>query len=266
MMKFLKRNKTEKEHEKKREKKRSIKSSLLQMLKYVIILVVLLLLVRVTAWSYVQKTAIDYLENLDAVAVVVDGEEMTLQDLGFYVLYQEYTVERMAEVYNDDNTRDFWNIHTNGYFISAQAKKAVMGMAVHDRIFYRLALEEGITLTTEEKELLETRRTDFWEDLYAEQKENLPGTYESINRTMFEIALAEKYQSMLAKEMDVTYHSLDWDAYDYEEIIYPEHTVKIKTTLWHRVYLGNITLVHGEANYINGLTDEEKEELQNRSD
>ena len=209
--------------------------------------------------SYRKHTQIDYIGNLEEVAVTVDGEDLTLEDLGFYVLLQEARIEREAQIYNADSTKDFWNIHVNGIFIQAQAKKTAMNMAVHDRIFYRKASEDGVVLTSEEKQRLEDVRTDFWSDLFDVQQEKLPGTYEGINAAMRKAALAEKYQSGLAEEMETTFAGLNYDGYDYQQLLKTEHKVKINKKIWDRVVFGDVTLTHDKVNYINGYEGVEKE-------
>lgn len=206
--------------------------------------------------GYLRRHSIDVLANLDEPVVTVDGEELVLRDLGFYILFEEHKVEEEAEIYNDRRTKDFWNIHTNGFFLQAQAKDAVLQMAIHDRIFYRAAQEAGLVLTTEEKETLENARTDFWADLYEEQLERIPGTFESVNETLKEIALAEKYQFRLAKALDTTYAGLNWGGYDYEQLLEKEHEVKVNQRVWRRVILGDITLVHSDISYINAFDEE----------
>lgn len=205
--------------------------------------------------GYLRRHSIDVLANLDEPVTTVDGEEMVLRDLGFYILFEEHKVEEEAEIYNDRRTKDFWNIHTNGFFLQAQAKDAVLQMAVHDRIFYRAAQEAGLVLTTEEKETLENARTDFWADLYEEQLARIPGTFESVNETLKEIALAQKYQFRLAKALGTTYAGLNWGGYDYEQLLEKEHKVKVNQRVWRRVVLGDITLVHSDISYINAFDE-----------
>ncbi len=206
--------------------------------------------------GYLRRHQIDVLENLDMVAAEVDGEELTLQDLGFYILFEEHKVEEEALVYNDKRSKDFWNIHTNGFFLQAQAKDAVIKMAIHDRIFYRASQEAGIVLTSEEKQTLEDSRTDFWADLFDIQHERIPGTYESVNETMKEIALAQKYQIKLSEALETTYAGLNWTGYDYEHRIVDEHDIRINDRVWDRVILGDITLVHEDVSYLNAFDEE----------
>lgn len=208
--------------------------------------------------SYLDHTKLDYLASLDKTAVTVDGEALVLSDLGFYVLYEERQIENKAEIYNAGSTKDFWNIHVNGIFIQAQAKKAALDMAVHDRIFYLKSASEGFVLTAEEKRRLEDVRTDFWSDLYDEQKERLPGTYESINETMKEIALAQKYQAFLAQREGTSYAGFGYDGLDYKRLLKEEHEVKVNKRIWDRVVFGDITLKHDSVNYINGYEGEAK--------
>ena len=203
--------------------------------------------------GYLRRHRIDVLSNLQEVVATVDEEDLTFEDLGFYILFQERRVEQEAEVYNKDRTSDFWNIHTNGFFLKAQAKEAVIQMAIHDRIFYREAVKNGIVISSDEKQLLENARTDFWSDLYDSQLERIPGTYESVNETMRQIAYAEKYQARLAEEMETTYGGLNWSGYDYQQIRDNEHKVKIYDRVWRRVILGEITLNHDSVSYLNAF-------------
>lgn len=214
------------------------------------------------------KGKLDFVENLDAVAVTVDGEDITLKDLTFYVLFQEQKVEELARIYNPDNSKDYWNTHTNGEFVEIEARHAVLYMAIHDHIMYKLASEEGVVLSSDEKDMLEKARTKFWGSLFEEQLERLPLEYEEGNRIMKNIAIIEAYEEDLVRENpEMTVAGLGWDGYDYEKIL-KEHHVKINRKIWDRVVLGDISLYHDNVNFINGITDEEKEEMnknQNKS-
>ena len=57
--------------------------------------------------GYLRRHSIDVLANLDEPVAIVDGEELTLRDLGFYILYEEHKVEQEATVYNEKRTKDF---------------------------------------------------------------------------------------------------------------------------------------------------------------
>lgn len=216
-----------------------------KILRTAVILTVIAAVGVASLLSYQSRQYLIYSENLDAVAVKVDVQDLTLRDLAFYVVYEERSVEEKALVYDAKNTRAFWNVHTNQSFVQLSAKDAAMDMAVHDYLFYNAALECGMVLSEEEKTALEQRRTDFWEDLYDVQKDNLPVDYEVLNDSMRKIALAEKYQMRLATETGKSYAGYSYDGYDYEQWLKENDvTVKVNKKVWDHINFGNVTLAH----------------------
>ena len=213
-----------------------------------------------------SRQTLDYKEHLDDVCATVDGQDMTLSDVAFYVVYEETKVEEQAEIYNPDNTKDYWNGHVNGVFIQADAKKTALGMAAHDMIFYNAALEKGFSLTDEEKEYLENMRTDFWMDLYDQQKDNLPVSDEQINESIDRMALAQKYQRWIAEQNGRTFNEYDWDGYDFTQLLEASHSIKENTSVWNRVNISEISLNHSKVSYINGMTDQEREDFQKKQE
>lgn len=224
--------------------------------------IVLILCVAVMVYALLtmgnNRAKLNYQEHLEDTAVTVDSEEITFQDLAFYILYEEGKIEEQARIYNPDYTKDYWNLHTNDTFIQLEAKEVVLGMAVHDHLFYQMAVAEGMdTLTEEEEQKLEYRMTDFWEDLLDIQWEKLPCSEETINEQIRLAAIAEKYQNYLAEELGPSQAAYKYDGYYYQQIM-EQHQVETNDKLWDRLVLGDITLSHGKLNYINGLTDEDK--------
>ena len=224
--------------------------------------IVLILCVAVMVYALLtmgnNRAKLNYQEHLEDTAVTVDSEEITFQDLAFYILYEEGKIEEQARIYNPAYTKDYWNLHTNDTFIQLEAKEVVLGMAVHDHPFYQMAVAEGMdTLTEEEEQELEYRMTDFWEDLLDIQWEKLPCSEETINEQIRLAAIAEKYQNYLAEELGPSQAAYKYDGYYYQQIM-EQHQVKTNDKLWDRLVLGDITLSHGKLNYINGLTDEDK--------
>ncbi len=228
--------------------------------------IVLILCVAVMGYALVSmgdgRGPLNYSEHLSDTAVTVDDQPVTFEDLAFYILYEERKVEEQAKIYNSDYTKDYWNLHTNDTFIQEEAKDVVMGMAVHDYLFYQLAVAEGEDkLTQAEEKDLEFAKTDFWEDLLDIQWEKLPCDEETINEQLRIAAVAEKYQNKLAKEEGPSQAAYKYDGY-YYKLIRDEHSVEINKKLWDKFVLGDITLQHTKINYINGLTDEDKKEKE----
>ena len=210
-----------------------------------------------------DRVSLTYSEHLEDVAATVDGKDITLADIAMYVCYVERKVEEDAALYNPENTRDYWNAHINQVSISGGAKKSALGMAVHDRVFYDAAVAQGMTLSEDEEAYVANEIRDFWMDLLDEQKEHMPVTDEQIEDSIRKMALAQKYQRWLAEKNGRRYAEFDWDGYDYEMLFSAAHTQKINEVIWRRVHFGNITLVHDKVNYINGMTEEEREIKKN---
>ena len=206
------------------------------------ILVVLFVLTGAEFYrTLMNRQGLVYAEALSEVAVTVDQEEMTLYDMAFYVAYQEKEVQKDAVIYNDEKPHKYWNAHTNGEFVRVVAEQAVVDMAVHDELFYRMACEEGIQLGEEEMLYLSNEVYDFCSDLTDEQYANLGITAEDIETAMTKIALANKYQSILSQMEDVDYEDYDYTGAVYE-LMLSEHDIEVDESVWDRIAVGNITV------------------------
>ena len=192
-----------------------------------------------------QRSKINYKDDLDEVAICVDGEELTLRDMAFYVAYQEGEVDKQARVYNPEDPHKYWITPINGQYIQQAAKEAMIQMAIHDEIFYKMALEEGVSLTQEEESSLENTMEDFWYDLLdREGNEALGVTEEEIRDTMVKIALAQKYQQLYAEIQGCSSEDFAYGTDRYLRLM-EAHRVEIKEELWKRIQLGVITVNNG---------------------
>ena len=191
--------------------------------------------------NQVQRTDLVYSESLDKVALVVDGEELKLREVAVYIAYKEKMVQQEALVYDSEKPEKYWNAYTNQYFVRSVAENAVKDMAVHDEIFYRMAMSEGLVLDETEEAYLANEIIDFYMDLTGEQLERLGVTEDDVSGSMRKIALANKYQSILAQMDAVAYEEYDYTGEAYEELL-PNHTVEEKDEVWDRISVGNITV------------------------
>lgn len=208
--------------------------------------VLLVLLVVMGAQSIqngLQKQDLVFPEALEEVAVTVDGRELTLQELAFYIAYEEGQIEADAYIYNPEDTGEYWRIYTNHTFLRKEGKKTTMDMAIHDEIFYQLALAEGIELTEEEEEHLANDQYDFWSDLEEEQRDALGVSEDVLKESMRKIALAEKYQYLLAETQNKEYEAYSFTGTAYENMR-KEHDCEIDESVWNRVNFGGITVKH----------------------
>ena len=114
-------------------------------------------------------------------------------------------------------------------------------MAIHDEIFYRMALAEGLVLDEREEAYLFNEQQDFLMDLSAEQMARLGVTEEDLLGSMRKIALANKCQSILAQSNGIYYEDYNYTGAVYE-LILAEHKVKVDESVWDRIAVGNITV------------------------
>ncbi len=183
-------------------------------------------------------------KNLNLQIMTVDDTPFTLEDIAFYIAYEEMKVETDAYVYNPENTNQYWNVHTNGSFVRAAAKQHVIDMAVHDYIFCSIADEKKIVLDVSEEKDLEYSKTDFYEDITDEQLQRLGVDKEKLDESMYNVAMAEKAQKVVSEEEDILYDNLDAQAATYEELYLSKHKVKLDKELWDKVDFGNVILEH----------------------
>lgn len=215
-----------------------------KMIKGILILTVILGgLAALAVHHYATTKELVFREELDEVILTVDDTQLTLSDIAMYVAYEELEVEEQAKVYDYYNTKAYWNLHTNGEFVKTAAKDSVIQMAVHDEIFYRMAMEENVTLDAEEEELVKGRQQDFWEDLSEEQREKLGVSKEQLDVAIEKTALAEKYQNIIAKKYNSDYDGYNIGEEPYETLL-AEHTYQLNDKIWDRIPFGDIIVSH----------------------
>lgn len=200
-------------------------------------------MILMTVIHYESKKMLDFSENLEETAVTVDGVNITLAEMAFYVAYEENSVEEQAYIYSPDNTNAYWNLHIDGQFVKVAAKQAALDMAVHDVIFAALAVEENVTLSAADIASVENTESDFWQDLTGEQKQRLGVSEEQIYSTMEQLALAQKYQAKLSEDTGLDYETYSIAGSNYEKIL-EQHTVEVRKKIWSKIDFGNIVVQH----------------------
>ncbi|MGN0342577.1 MAG: hypothetical protein ACI4DO_07270 [Roseburia sp.] len=185
-----------------------------------------------------------YNQHLEETVLTVDGKELTLGDLASYIAYEERLVEEQARVYDYENPQAYWNVYlNNGGFVKLLAKQAVIDMAVHDEIFYQMAIQENVALDEEERAELSLTQEDFWLDLSEEQQERLGVSREQLDAQLEKKAVAEKYQEIYAASQNSDYDGYNTGERPYENLV-EQHSYQIEESLWERIDFGNITLSH----------------------
>lgn len=211
-------------------------------LRVMVVLLGLVVMLGVSArQSFMKRQNLVYADSLEETALIVDDVELTLRDVAVYIAYQEKTIQKDAVIYNPQNPVKYWNTYTNRNFMRSLAENAVKDMAVHDEIFYQLAMTEGLTLSQQEEAYLANEIQDFFMDLSEEQFARLGVTKEDMEAAMRKIALANKYQSILAQADGLYYEDYNYTGVMYELIV-KEHEVKVQDSVWDRISVGSITV------------------------
>lgn len=215
-----------------------------QKLTLTAILVVLVLVTGLTAYRQQERRQkLSFPDSLEVTVAVVDGRELTLRDMAFYIAYEETQIEETARIYNPKDTNEFWRLRADHAYFRSEGKQTALDMAVHDAIFYQLAMEEELELTEEEQRYLANDQYDFWSDLEEEQRERLGASEDDVKETMRQMALAEKYQYLLAaiENREFDDYSITGAAY---QSIMEEHEIELDETIWERVPFGSVTVDH----------------------
>ncbi|MEE1028588.1 MAG: hypothetical protein UH211_07915 [Agathobacter sp.] len=210
-----------------------------------IVLGILTIITGVYAYNVGQRRQdINYPEALDEVVAYVDDQAITLKDFAFYVAYEEMNVEEQAYVYEPGNTSKYWNLHIDGEFVRIAARNSAVDMAIHDRIFYDMALEDGVELDDEEMQFLINSQQDFLSDIsdYG-GLEKLGVDEEVICSSMEKAALAQKYQEVYAELNGKEISDYDFSAEGYKALL-ADTDYKINKEVLERLDFGNITLEH----------------------
>ncbi len=194
----------------------------------------------ISVWSYQNRQPLVYREHLDKIVLTVDDREMTLGDLAYYIAMQELAMDEQASVYDMENKNAYWGLRFGSHgFVKTEAKEMILDTAIHDEIFYQMAVKEGILLDEEEQRLLELKHYDFWSDLTEEQRKRIGVDKEQLKKRMEEISVAQKYQFLYALENSVVSEDYECNGEGYLQLL-EEHEVQTDNSVWNRVPFGEV--------------------------
>lgn len=210
-----------------------------------VVLAIVAIVTGVLAYNAGQsRRDIDYPNQLELVVAKVNDSEITLREFAFYVAYEENIVEEQAVIYNPSDTNKYWNLHIDGEFVRVAARRSAVDMAIHDELFYRMAIQEEITLNEKESIRLANSQEDFWSDLCDYDKQLRLGIdREDIDVAMEKIALAQKYQEIYAALNNKSVEEYNFEAETYKSLL-EEQRCSVEEELLNKLKFGNITLEH----------------------
>lgn len=133
---------------------------------------------------------------------------------------------------------DYWNVKgEDGKTIRETAKETAMNNAIKYELMNTLALQEGYTLTQEEKELCTSKAEDIIKNMNPEQLEKAGLSKETLIHIQEKISLATKYYEDIASELKIDesamqadiaakINPLDYKQYDFEYIFATKSELK----------------------------------------
>lgn len=203
---------------------------------------IIVLFVAATRWQNRQRDPLVYRESLDQEAVTVNGQPLTLRDLAFYVAYEEAQVHRQALLYDSENPARYWNANVGGTYVRVAARDTAMQMAVHDEIFYEMAMQEGISLNEEEENYLAQAEEDFWYDLSGNGGDKRMGIREEdILAALRKITYAQKYQQIYAELHNRSCEDYDLTGKAWQKLL-KKQEYQVHEKVWKRVSFGSVSL------------------------
>lgn len=215
----------------------------------IIIICVLILVLSVCAIFCIyygnKNKEFVYNEHLKEVVLKVSGdegaEEITFQELAYYIINVEGDIDDMAHQYNSDNLNAYWNVKLGKglYTTRKYAKDLVIDKCVMDNIYYMEAIKNGITLTEDERELAGEDARLILKNLTSRQMDVADFDYESLYNLMVKLYTTSKYVNTLTKD-GYTMKELEIKG-SYYEAIKKDYSYKLNE-LWEQVKLGNLTV------------------------
>lgn len=188
-----------------------------------------------------RQQTISVKEHLDTVIVTLDEVQITLEELAYYIYAMERVVEEQAVLYAPDDPESYWNAHVNGVFIKLGAKEGVIQAAIRDRLLSQMAAEEGITITPEEKILLDESAQQEYDAMSDYQREETGIDGKAIKETFYKAGMAEKYAKTLMVREGLSEEEIAVEG-SYHQSLLAEHAVRIDEKAWDKVEFGKVTI------------------------
>ena len=214
--------------------------------KVIIWVVALLMALTVASVRSVNKT-IDFSAHLQDTIVTVDDEDVSLQQLSYYIMLCEAKFNAVASVYSPADTLAFWNLHANYTFIRTTAKESAMNTCVRDCIYMHEAGAAGMKLDESDEQEIDDLLQDTLDGLSYKSRTVTRLNKESLRPILERVYLARKYANSILETGDFSEYS-DSPAVsvdiggEYYESICSQHDVEINNKLWDKISLGNITI------------------------
>ncbi len=196
-----------------------------------------------------------YEDHLDDTVITVDGENITLREFGYYIYKIEDFVQNQALLYDRENPKLWWNTHfsagLDSQFVCDYAKKVAINTCICDQIYCMEAQERGLRLNDAAQAQTLSESKELFMKMTSLQLKATGLNEETIKKMNKRHTIASKYAESLYVTQDFSRYSgepkdlLNWDGEYYQEVILPNHTVKLNDNILDKIVLGKITVNNG---------------------
>ncbi|MBQ3601516.1 MAG: peptidyl-prolyl cis-trans isomerase [Lachnospiraceae bacterium] len=199
-------------------------SSSMSVKKVIIAIGIVLVLVACIYVAYDQLKA--------KVVMTVNNEEVTVNDLGYYIYQAEVEGNNMAMFYAQMGY-DYWNQEDeNGYTASMTLADDVIAQASKYEIIYQEAVAKGYSVTEEDKTAATEATNTLISGLTAKQKLTTGLAKDEVYNTILKKTVAERYKADVITSLALDYDEITKDITkkDYKQYDFQYYFVSTQTT------------------------------------
>lgn len=160
------------------------------------------------------------------VIITLDNKKLYLDDLIYYIYMQESQANMMQQYFgNWDWDAAYDEEKTMREAISEQ----ILDQAIRDELLYEEAKKEGLTLTEEDEEAINSSIEEITASFTSKKRNKLGLTKSNLKSILTKLSLAQQYQEKKSEEFEVDEQAIrgEIDEKDYEE--YKVNTIFIST-------------------------------------
>jgi len=189
-----------------------------------------------------QKKKFVYEDHLEDTVVTIDGADITLREVTYYVIKMEAFVDAAAHEYNPSRPQAYWNMYINNTFLRSQAKKSTMNLFIRDYIYYLEAVELGLTLSDEQINTIHDEIYTTFKNMSASQM-NLTGYTETeLYNILYRVEMAKAYTTHICTlNEELVEEDFNPDGSHFNEI-YEKHSISVNNDIWDGVKMGFISI------------------------
>lgn len=140
----------------------------------------------------------------DDVALTVDGEKLTMEEMLYYIYSYESQIDYMDQMYQYYFNTGYWDMEIEeGKTIRQDAKEQAMDTAIRYEVLYKEAIKKDYSLTDEEIAKIKENSAAVIEQMSEEQLALTGFTEEAVTAIQQKWAVTDKYYQDLIDSFDI---------------------------------------------------------------